>query len=110
MRGHEHVIKTRIQGRKPAYSVTLSTLPVPVIPNDFIQLEASDKPETADLRFVIGLGVIVWGDESRFVRQWCEAAHKAGAAHAAGNVFDSKGRSVDAFIIFANGQTVELEQ
>lgn len=110
MRGHEHIVKARLRGKKPLASVTLSMLSVPHMPLEFVQLEATDKPGTADLRFVIGLGVIVWGDDSSAVRQWCEAAHQAGATHAAGNVFDNKGRSVDAFVVFADGQTVELEQ
>lgn len=110
MRGHEHVIKARVSGKKPVNGLTFTLQDHPVLPLHTIQIEPSDKPEKADLRFVIGVGVVVWGVDSESTKAWCKAMQKAGAQYAAGNVFDSKDRSVDAFVVLADGSTVECNQ
>ena len=110
MRGHEHFIRARLRGSRPSLGLTLTLSDTPVLPLRTVQIEPKDTPRHADLRFVIGLGVVVHGTDRDSTQAWCEACYQAGAEFAAGNVFDTKGRSVDAFVIFKTGQLVECPQ
>jgi len=110
MQGHEHFIKARLSGSKPLLGVTFTRTDNRVLKLRTVVIEPQDRPSKADLRFVIGLSVVVHGTDRESTQAWCEACHQAGAEFAAGNVFDTKGRSVDAFVIFKTGQLVECPQ
>lgn len=110
MRGHEHFLRVRLRGAKPILGVTLTQSDIDVLPLHTVQIEQQDRPEKADLRFVIGLNVVVHGSDRSSTQALCEACQQAGAEFAAGHVFDTKGRSLDAFVIFKNGNLVECPQ
>jgi len=110
MRGHEHFLKARLSGAKPTLGVTFTREDNSVLPLRTVQIEPSDRPDKADLRFVIGLNVIVHGFDKPSTLAWCEACHEAGAEFAAGHIFNAKGKSQDAFVIFKTGQFVECPQ
>ena len=61
MRGHEHIVKARLRGKSHWPASRFRCCPCLTCRSSSCSLEATDKPGTADLRFVIGLGVIVWG-------------------------------------------------
>ena len=107
MRGHEHFIQARLRGFKPQHGFTLSIRPVHIDPLSTVQIEPTDKPEKTDLRWVIGLGVTVWGTDLDSVMAWVNACHKAKAEYAVGCVFNSKNQVGDIFILFKTGQFVE---
>lgn len=107
MRGQEHFIRARLQGKKPAHSVLFTQTDYVVDPLQSVVIEPTDKPQLADLRFIVGVGVVVW-DRSRVrAMEWVKALHDAGAEYAAACIFNEKGRAVDSFVLFKTGQLVE---
>lgn len=108
MRGQQHFIEARLHGKKPVLGLTMTLDDVDVMPLRTVQIERKDSPRHADLRFVVGLNVTVHGRSKPETFAWCEACYEAGAESVAGNVFDAKGRSLDAFVIFKTGQLVEV--
>lgn len=92
MKGHDSLIAMRMQGAKPlAVNIHLGTWPAPR-PNAFdlpaheVFINPADKPNRADLRFLVGLDVFVTGaeGEKQDVVGWCQACVAAGAAQVIG--------------------------
>lgn len=90
MRGHQPILAMRRRGLRPAY-VTLSDLP----PSAWAKwpsmhrypdvcIDADDSPDLLDLRFVVGLPVVVEIDSETRMRRLVLAAEKAGASRVYG--------------------------
>jgi hypothetical protein len=99
MRGHAPLIAMRMQHRKPSgwVCITLGTddrswladnWPGMVGTGPFIAIGAAESIDRLDLRFVIGLEVVVDGDVSQADRVWqtFEACIRAGASRTLGAV------------------------
>ena len=110
MKGQEHFFKARLSGSKPVLGVTFTRTDNAVLKLRTVVIEPQDRPEKADLRFVIGLNVVIHGFDRAETLEWCQACHKAGAQFAARHIFNAKGKSLDAFVIFKTGQFVECPQ
>lgn len=76
MRGHENVIRMRLEGHAPRL-LWLDDL-APVDPWH-VQYERRDNPELADMRFVVGLNVQVCGADREAAIAWGKACEAAGA-------------------------------
>lgn len=110
MRGHEAIIRCRMARCVPRRPVTLHAIegshwPAPG-PGDegYVQVLPTDRPERADLRFVVGLPVIVHGTDRARVEALCAAAVAAKARGVLG--FESSRPSLSAdYLVFAAGDT-----
>ena len=87
MRGHEALLTLRRNGQRPAH-VTLQAhdgrpyawwLTAELMPFPTVQIEPGDTPELLDLRFVVGLPVIVDCDDAQRLERLADAVHAAGA-------------------------------
>ena len=94
MRGHEHVIAVRVAGRKPQ-GIYLWDTPVaisgPQWAEDYAFMDvctAGDPVGALDLRFVVGLPVTVFGDDTKRVREIAGACCKGGAERVIASVGD----------------------
>lgn len=90
MRGHLPLLAMRRRGLKPAF-VTLSDIEPPAWPKwaelqpfPDVCIEAADSPDLLDLRFVVGLPVVVSIDDETRMRRLVLAAEKAGASRVYG--------------------------
>lgn len=91
MRRHEPLIAMRRRGMRPAL-VTLTDLPSTTpweawretLPFPDVEIEPSDSPELVDLRFVVGLPVLVSIDDEQRMRRLVLAAEQAGAGRVYG--------------------------
>jgi len=88
MRGHENIIKIRQQGAKPAGSVFLLDFPIGREYTEWTSPEDAGRPvvcidgdpiNSLDFRFLIGLSVILVGDDATRVKALAAAVRKAGA-------------------------------
>ena len=58
-----------------------------------VELESSDIPEVADLRFVTGLVVQVEGRDRQSVQRWVKACERSGAARVLWSVYALHGNN-----------------
>jgi hypothetical protein len=85
MRGQEHVIAVRMAGRKPQ-GVYLWDMPVTINGPQWVEdyafmdvCTAGDPVGSLDLRFVVGIPVTVFGDDSNRVREIARQCCTSGA-------------------------------
>ncbi len=91
MRRHEALLSLRRRGMRPAL-VTLTDLASPLpwesrresLPFPDVEIEPGDSPELLDLRFVVGLPVLVSIDDPERMRRVVLAAEQAGAGRVYG--------------------------
>lgn len=96
MRGHLALLAMRRSGKRPAFiTFTDSSMPFrwdqrpESLPYPDVEIEADDSPELIDIRFVVGLPVVVSiGDEQR-MRRVVLAAERAGASRVYGCAADA---------------------
>lgn len=79
MKGLDRIESLRRSGLKPAYVAITDTPPMPGLLDD-AQYELKDVPEFFDLRVLVGLLVVIQGDDQGLVDRWARAAMKAGAS------------------------------
>ena len=110
MRGAAELIALRQRRRMPS-SVVLSLHERPGQRADeaWLMPGPQDRPETADLRLLVGLRVVVAGQshQSEDVVAWCTAAERAGALVVLGYATD-KPMLTDTLPLYAGGDIPEL--
>jgi hypothetical protein len=110
MRGADNLIAMRMRRRRTPSSVVLSLHERPGQRADeaWLMPGPRDRPETADLRLLVGLRVVVAGHshQSEDVVAWCTAAEKAGALVVMGYATDGPLRR--AMPLYAGGNVEEL--
>lgn len=81
MTGHEHIIAMRRKGVRPVVAY-LFDFPVcrEARQEDAVILSADDRPDRLDLRFLVGLNVVIHSDSAERAAAFYAAAKKAGAA------------------------------
>lgn len=81
MRGHDAILQARMRGSAPAQVVFRFVGECPPVGLSFgeVEIDPRDTLRHADLRFVVGLPVFVWGDRADAVKAWGDACLKAGA-------------------------------
>lgn len=90
MRGHLPLLAMRRRGLRPEF-ITLSAIEPPawdrwpnLQPFPDVEIEATDSPALLDLRFVVGLPVVVSIDDPQRMRSIVLAAEQAGASRVYG--------------------------
>ena len=98
MKGHENIIKVRMAGKRPTGSVFVLDFPVERRLTEWSHAEDPQRPMVStdgdtvgslDLRFLVGLGVILVGEDTGRIKSLCAALVKAGAA----SIFASAGEN-----------------
>jgi len=111
MRGHLQIIAARMAGFKPTtVSFEMHDVPHGSLLEQYsaesvhksVIVEAGDRADLADLRFVVGLSCYVIGEREAQVKAWAAACKKAGAGRITAAVVTIKNQSV------ANKNEVEL--
>lgn len=77
MNGHQHILELRRSGQKPA-CVWVSDFP-DCTPDGFTVCVTGDTPELEDFRFLVGLKVIVEGQDHQRVDRIAKACAKFAA-------------------------------
>lgn len=86
MTGHQPLIAMRIAGKRPAYvslwdSLAMDWSKVPELqPYPDVIVQPADVPERLDLRFVVGLPVVVTISDNDRLKRLVLACERAGAA------------------------------
>jgi hypothetical protein len=111
MRGADNLLALRMRRRMPS-SVVLSLHERPGQRADeaWLMPGPQDHPDTADLRLLVGLRVVVVGQRHQGddVVAWCNAAEKAGALVVMGYATDGPLRC--AMPLYAGGNVEELSR
>ena len=112
MRGAAELIALRMRRRAPA-SVVLSLRERPgMVANEgFLIPGPQDRPDTADLRLLVGLRVVVAGmaHQAAEVTAWSQAVERAKALFVLGYATDSV-RLTKARPVYAGGDIEELDR
>lgn len=107
MRGHDTLIATRMAGYRPDIPVVLhcprSAFAFSDAPS-YVQIPAEDRADRLDLRFVVGLPVVVFGEDEARVLEVCEAVKAVGPSGVIGLVGEKPRYRVDE-LVFAHGDT-----
>jgi len=81
VRGQEALIATRMAGYRPQVPVVLhcplEAWPFQDAPS-YVQIAPGERIDRLDLRFVVGLPVVVVGENEERVKTLCKAAQEAG--------------------------------
>ena len=99
MRGHHQIIAARMAGFRPT-SVSFELHEVEhgsglekfraESDHKSVFVEAKDRPDLTDLRFVVGLSCYVVGEIDAQVKAWGLACKKAGASHVTATTVEVK--------------------
>ena len=99
MRGHHQIIAARMAGFRPT-SVSFELHEVEhgsglekfsaESDHKSVFVEAKDRPDLTDLRFVVGLSCYVVGEIDAQVKAWGLACKKAGASHVTATTVERK--------------------
>ena len=88
MKGHERIVEARRAGRAPALvfvDVSRDLFNGPDSAWPTVQIDPADPLRRLDLRFLVGLRVVVQGDDVARVGDVFEAVKAAGADHVLGH-------------------------